>query len=343
MSIRVEHVSKRFGSFVAVDDVGFELPTGSLAALLGPSGSGKSTLLRILAGLESPDHGSVWLDGTEATALHARDRSVGFVFQSYALFRHLTVEENVAFGLRVQRVPRRVMSARAREVLDLVGLDGLGERYPAQLSGGQRQRVALARALAPEPRLLLLDEPFGAIDAKVRDELRRWLRRLHDDVGVTSLFVTHDQEEALSVADQVLVFHEGRLEQVGTPRQIQDAPATAFVASFVGEVNVFAAEVHGDRARCGALEARLTGARPGPVQLFVRSHDVTLRPDLVGIATVHRVVPLGDRVQVDCAVDGAGPLVVRMARGPAADALAPGARVHVDVAAARAYPPGSAP
>ena len=256
MHIRVEHLNKRFGDFVAVDDVSFEVDDGSLVALLGPSGSGKSTILRILAGLESADSGQVWFDGEPATDLHARVRSVGFVFQHYALFRHLTVEDNVAFGLDVRGVPKADARKRAHELLELTGLPGLGKRYPAQLSGGQRQRVALARALAPEPKVLLLDEPFGAVDAKVREELRQWLRRLHDEVGVTSIFVTHDQDEAFSVSDRVLVIHRGRVEQLGTPTEILDEPATEFVARFVGEVSVFTADGAGRRRRASARCAR---------------------------------------------------------------------------------------
>jgi sulfate transport system ATP-binding protein len=320
MSIRVEHLKKRFGDFVAVDDVSFEVESGSLVALLGPSGSGKSTILRILAGLEAPDEGRVLFDGVDATHVHARARAIGFVFQHYALFRHLTVEENVAFGLDVRNVPKATSRKRAKELLELVGLGGLGGRYPSQLSGGQRQRVALARALAPEPKLLLLDEPFGAVDAKVREELREWLRRLHDEVGVTSIFVTHDQDEAFSVSDRVLVIHRGRLEQLGTPSEILDEPRTEFVAGFVGEVNVFSAEVANGEARVGALHAKV-GAPDGH------------------IATVERVVTLGDRVRVHALVDGAGSLVAQFPRRSSLlKNVEPGCRVQVEVTSARAYP-----
>ncbi|MGB8332029.1 MAG: sulfate ABC transporter ATP-binding protein, partial [Polyangiales bacterium] len=294
MNIRVEHLSKRFGEFVAVNDVSFEVESGSLVALLGPSGSGKSTILRMLAGLETPDSGSIWFGDQEATHVHARMRSIGFVFQHYALFRHLSVERNVAFGLDVRRVPKDVAARRVRELLDLVGLTGLDKRYPSQLSGGQRQRVALARALAPEPKLLLLDEPFGAVDAKVREELRQWLRRLHDEVGVTSIFVTHDQDEAFSLADRVLVIHRGALEQSGTPTEILDAPATEFVAGFVGEVNAFPAVVVNGVAVSGALHAPLqNGHQPGPVHLVIRSYDLKFWREDPGVATVERVVTLG--------------------------------------------------
>lgn len=344
MSIRVEHLRKRFGDFVAVDDVSFEVEAGALVALLGPSGSGKSTLLRILAGLETPDAGRVFFDGVEATHVHARSRSIGFVFQHYALFRHLTIEDNVAFGLDVRGVPKAQARARARELLQLVGLSGLGPRYPSQLSGGQRQRVALARALAPEPKLLLLDEPFGAVDAKVREELRAWLRRLHDEVGVTSIFVTHDQDEAFSVADRVLVIHRGGLEQMGTPTEILDAPRTEFVATFVGEVNVFPAERQGDELVSGALRVDAAASQrhgdDASVHLVIRAYDVKLwRDDAAGIATVERVVTLGDRVKVHANVDGAGPLVAHFPRRSSLlENIESGCRVQVEVTTARAYP-----
>ncbi len=238
MSILVRNVSKRFGDFAALDDVSLDVESGSLTALLGPSGSGKSTLLRIVAGLEWPDAGEIMLSGRDATALAPQKRGVGFVFQHYAAFKHMTVRENVAFGLRVRRRPRAEIRERVDELLGLVQLQGFGDRYPAQLSGGQRQRMALARALAPEPRVLLLDEPFGALDARVRAELREWLRRLHDAVHVTTVFVTHDQEEAMEISDQIAVLNHGRLEQVGPPRQLYDEPASEFVMTFVGDANL---------------------------------------------------------------------------------------------------------
>ena len=241
MSIELNHIAKRFGTFVAVDDVSLTVETGELLALLGPSGSGKTSLLRIIAGLESADSGTVHFHGEDATDRHARDRNVGFVFQHYALFGHLTIFENVAFGLRVrpraQRPAEKEIRRKVMELIDLVQLGSLADRFPHELSGGQRQRIALARALAVEPRVLLLDEPFGALDARVRQELRRWLRRLHDDVHVTSVFVTHDQEEALEVADRVVVLNKGRIEQVGTPEEVYDHPATPFVLEFLGQVN----------------------------------------------------------------------------------------------------------
>jgi len=241
MSIQLTGIAKRFGDFVAVDHVDLEIATGELLALLGPSGSGKTSLLRMIAGLEAPDAGMISFHGDDATTTHARDRQVGFVFQHYALFGHMTIFENIAFGLRVRprnrRLPEPEIKSRVDKLLQLVQLDWLADRFPSHLSGGQRQRVALARALAVEPRVLLLDEPFGALDAKVRQELRRWLRRLHDEVHVTSVFVTHDQEEALEVADRVVVMNRGRIEQIGTPDEVYDHPATPFVFEFLGHVN----------------------------------------------------------------------------------------------------------
>jgi sulfate transport system ATP-binding protein len=237
MSIHVRNVSKKFGTFTALDDVSLEVEGGSLTALLGPSGSGKSTLLRIVAGLEAPDTGEIEISGEDATALKPQKRNVGFVFQHYAAFKHMTVRDNIAFGLSVRKRPRAEIQARVDDLLRLVQLEAFGHRYPAQLSGGQRQRMALARALAPEPKVLLLDEPFGALDARVRAELREWLRRLHDEVHVTTVFVTHDQEEAMDVADQVAVMNHARIEQVGAPTELYDAPATEFVMGFVGDAN----------------------------------------------------------------------------------------------------------
>src|SRR3990167_4785685 len=243
MSIQVQNIQKHFGSFVALDKVSLDFPSGELVALLGPSGCGKTTLLRIIAGLEQADAGNVLLDGEDASSTHVRERQVGFVFQHYALFKHMTVFDNVAFGMRMK--PRNVrpsetqIKQKVHDLLNLVQLDWLADRFPAQLSGGQRQRIALARALAVEPRVLLLDEPFGALDAKVRKELRRWLRRLHDDLHITSIFVTHDQEEAMEVADRVVVMSNGRIEQIGTPEEVYKHPANAFVYDFLGNYNEF--------------------------------------------------------------------------------------------------------
>src|SRR5512146_811600 len=250
-AIRIEAVTKRFGRFTALDDVTLDVPGGELVALLGPSGSGKTTLLRVIAGLEAPDGGRILFAGEDATPRHVRDRQVGFVFQHYALFRHMTVFENVAFGLRVkprrERPARGTIRDRVHELLKLVQLENLAGRYPAQLSGGQRQRVALARALAVEPSVLLLDEPFGALDAQVRQDLRRWLRRLHDEIHATSVFVTHDQDEALEVADRVAVMNKGRIEQVGTPDEVFHHPANEFVLNFLGRVNLFHGRIEGGK------------------------------------------------------------------------------------------------
>ncbi|MCX5944919.1 MAG: sulfate ABC transporter ATP-binding protein [Cyanobacteria bacterium] len=274
MGIRVERVSKQFGNFKAVDDVSLDVETGSLVALLGPSGSGKSTLLRLIAGLEASDTGRIWITGEEATERSVQDRQVGFVFQHFALFKHRTVRQNVAFGLELRRWKRDAIKRRVDELLDLVQLKGYGTRFPSQLSGGQRQRVALARALAVQPRVLLLDEPFSALDAKVRKELRAWLRNLHDEMHVTTVIVTHDQEEAMEVADRIVVMNEGRIEQIGSPAEIYDQPATPFVMSFVGAVNVVprAALLRQESGQPGQDPSRQSLAETEPV--FIRPHDV---------------------------------------------------------------------
>jgi sulfate/thiosulfate transport system ATP-binding protein len=279
MSILVRDLEKAFGPNRVVSGVSFEVRRGELVALLGPSGGGKSTVLRIIAGLETPDAGEVILNGEDATRRRVQERGVGFVFQHYALFRHLTVRQNIAFGLEIKKRPRAEVAATVAELLDLVQLGSFGDRYPSQLSGGQRQRVALARALAPRPSLLLLDEPFGALDAKVRAELREWIRRLHKERPITSVFVTHDQEEALDLADRVIVLHRGRVEQIGTPEEIYDRPATEFVASFVGQINVLHGAVRDGRADLGSLAMRAPlGTGEGTsVHALVRPHDVELR------------------------------------------------------------------
>jgi len=289
MSIQVRNIHKSFGSFTALGDVSLDFPSGELVALLGPSGCGKTTLLRIIAGLETADRGQVLLDGEDASDTHVRERQVGFVFQHYALFRHMTVFDNVAFGLRVK--PRKLRPSEAEikrkvhELLNLVQLDWLADRFPPQLSGGQRQRIALARALAVEPRVLLLDEPFGALDAKVRKELRRWLRRLHDELHITSIFVTHDQEEALEVADRVVLMDHGKVEQVGSPTEVYERPATPFVYGFLGAANRFP---HGGSATAGLG--------------FARPHEVAIatQPAAGGIeATVSRVLSFGATSRVE--------------------------------------------
>jgi sulfate transport system ATP-binding protein len=274
MQVLVEHISKAFSEYPALDDVSLHIPSGELVALLGPSGSGKTTLLRVIAGIEAPDAGRVRFGDIDVTDAPVRERAIGFVFQDYALFDHMTVADNIAFGLSVRGAPKLEIAARVRELLGLVQLDGLAGRLPRQLSGGQRQRVALARALAPRPKLLLLDEPFGALDARVRTELRAWLRKLHDELHVTSVFVTHDQEEALEVADRVVVMNVGRVEQTGSPDEVFDEPASAFVMDFLGGVNIL--------------------RNPDGTKSYVRSHDLILRHDGAGLpATVAHIRRVG--------------------------------------------------
>ena len=315
MSIEIRNIVKAFGNFRAVDNVSLDLPKGELVALLGPSGCGKTTLLRIIAGLESADEGHVLFAGKDATSKHVRERQVGFVFQHYALFRHMSVFENVAFGLRVKPRQTRPTEAQIRErvlrLLDLVQLSWLKDRFPAQLSGGQRQRIALARALAVEPQVLLLDEPFGALDAKVRKELRRWLRRLHDELHISSIFVTHDQEEALEVADRIVLMNKGRIEQIGTPRQIYEEPATSFAYSFIGNVNAFRGKVEGGYVRVGSdlLPHTRTDLSDGqPVIAYARPHDTEIiadGPAANGVAArVNRVLTNGNVSRVELIANG---------------------------------------
>jgi sulfate transport system ATP-binding protein len=326
MSIEVRNVSRRFGAFAAVDQVDLRVDSGELVALLGPSGSGKTTLLRIIAGLEPTDSGSIHFDGADATDDSVRERRVGFVFQHYALFRHLTVFENIAFGLRVRprrnRPSEQEIRASVQRLLTLVQLDSLAQRYPSQLSGGQRQRVALARALAVEPRVLLLDEPFGALDAKVRKELRRWLRRLHDELHVTSLFVTHDQDEALELADRVVIMNHGKIEQVGSPDEVYAKPASPFVLDFLGDVNVWHYQIQDGRVVVGGVPVDVPADRApaqGSGKLYIRPHAVAIEPASSGtpgfpatIVHVHRAGPIvrvelrtawGDAARVDLSPD----------------------------------------
>jgi sulfate transport system ATP-binding protein len=286
MSIAIRNVSKDFGTFHALRDVSLDIASGELVALLGPSGCGKTTLLRIIAGLETADQGNILFSGEDTTDVHVRERNVGFVFQHYALFRHMSVFDNVAFGLRMKprasRPSEAVIKQKVLELLGLVQLDWLSDRYPAQLSGGQRQRIALARALAVEPKVLLLDEPFGALDAKVRKELRRWLRRLHDDLHVTSIFVTHDQEEALEVADRVVLMNTGKIEQIGSPQEVWDHPASPFVYGFLGDVNLFHGRAHEGEMLIGDNGVRLqspehSGAQDAKAFAYVRPHDLDVR------------------------------------------------------------------
>jgi sulfate/thiosulfate transport system ATP-binding protein len=293
MSITVSRVSKKFGNFQALDNIDLNVEPGTLVALLGPSGSGKSTLLRTIAGLETPDTGKIRINDRDATNLDIRKRNIGFVFQHYALFKHLTVRQNIAFGLDIRKKPRKVIKQRVDELLELIQLQGFGDRYPNQLSGGQRQRVALARALAVQPEVLLLDEPFGALDAKVRQELRNWLRRLHDEVHLTSVFVTHDREEAMAVADKIVVMNQGRIEQIGTPAEIYDRPANPFVMSFVGEVNVLPNN---------SPIFNTTYNNDSSLHFFVRPHDLEVfeTPQKHDVpATVKRIVHLGWEIQLE--------------------------------------------
>ncbi|MEZ5539244.1 MAG: sulfate/molybdate ABC transporter ATP-binding protein [Pseudomonadales bacterium] len=309
MSIEIRNVTKRFGDFRALDNVSLDVPTGELVALLGPSGCGKTSLLRIIAGMETPNDGSIHFHGADTTDTHVRERQVGFVFQHYALFRHMTVFENVAFGLRVRPKKTRPVEAeirrRVHELLQLVQLDWLADRYPPQLSGGQRQRIALARALAVEPKVLLLDEPFGALDANVRKELRRWLRRLHDELHITSVFVTHDQEEALEVADRIVVMNKGKVEQIGKPEQIYDEPASPFVYQFIGNVNVFHSRVRDGFARIGAADVEVEEHRhveDAHATAYVRPHDIEIQREPGNNAafpvTVARINMIGSVVRL---------------------------------------------
>ncbi|MFC0253225.1 sulfate/molybdate ABC transporter ATP-binding protein [Massilia consociata] len=313
MTIEVQHIRKQFGQFTALDNVSLQFPDGELTALLGPSGCGKTTLLRIIAGLEHPDSGTVLLDGQDAAYRHVRERQVGFVFQHYALFKHMTVFENVAFGLRVkprkERPSEQQIRDKVRQLLELVQLDWIADRYPPQLSGGQRQRIALARALAVEPRVLLLDEPFGALDAKVRKELRRWLRRLHDELHVTSIFVTHDQEEALEVADQVVLMNKGRIEQLGTPDAVYNQPASPFVYGFLGNVNLFHGRVHEGVLASGEVQFDVpqhAQVRNGAGIGYVRPHELDVARYTPGegepqgvVAKLRRAHAIGPLAQLD--------------------------------------------
>lgn len=315
MSIEIKNITKKFGSFRALSDVSLDIPAGELVALLGPSGSGKTTLLRIIAGLETSDDGIIRFNGEDTTNRHIRERQVGFVFQHYALFRHMTVFENVAFGLRVkprrERPGNKEIREKVMELLQLVQLEGLADRRSSQLSGGQRQRIALARALAVEPQILLLDEPFGALDARVRSELRRWLRRLHDEIHVTSIFVTHDQEEALEVADRVVVMNEGKIEQVGTPDEVYENPTNPFILDFLGNVNLFHGRVHQGKARLDGIELAVPQyalALDAPAVGYVRSHDIAIERSPSNQeslpAEIRRIHAIGSIVRVTLTLTG---------------------------------------
>ncbi|MEI6255054.1 MAG: sulfate/molybdate ABC transporter ATP-binding protein [Planctomycetota bacterium] len=355
MSIHIRDVSKSFGTFKALDSVSLEVPEGTLLALLGPSGSGKTTLLRIIAGLEWPDSGRIEEDGSDITDRHARQREVGFVFQHYALFRHMSVFENIAFGLRIRKIPNREVETKVQELLHLVRLDGLGGRKPAQLSGGQRQRVALARALAIRPKILLLDEPFGALDAKVRVELRQWLRRLHDEIGMTSVFVTHDQEEAFELADEVVVMNRGKIEQRGTPDEVFEHPATPFVMDFLGNVNVFHGRVEKGQAFWHGIPIAYPDyphSQARPAQVYLRPHELDIarassKPADASEGTgslpasVLRITRSGAIARISCQPDGSkSELHVDMPSDTVRElALQPGERVTITPRKVRVFLP----
>ncbi|MBH1978557.1 MAG: sulfate ABC transporter ATP-binding protein [Giesbergeria sp.] len=338
MSIEIRNISKQFGDFHALRDVSLDIASGELIALLGPSGCGKTTLLRIIAGLETADAGTIHFSGEDTTDVHVRERNVGFVFQHYALFRHMTVFENVAFGLRVKPRSERPSEAQIKtkvmDLLKLVQLDWLAERHPSQLSGGQRQRIALARALAVEPKVLLLDEPFGALDAKVRKELRRWLRRLHDELHVTSIFVTHDQEEALEVADRVVVINQGRIEQSGAPQQVWDHPASPFVYGFLGDVNLFHGRAHEGQVHLQGMQMDApehSAAQNAPASAYVRPHDLDVQRYTPGTGQ-----PLGIVARLDRAIV-VGPIarleLIPVVATKAADNASPEALIEAHIPA----------
>jgi sulfate transport system ATP-binding protein len=332
MGIKVEDVSKRFGDFQALHPVNLEVKSGSLVALLGPSGSGKSTLLRLIAGLEQPDTGRIYLSARDATYQPVQERNVGFVFQHYALFKHLTVRRNIAFAMELQKWPKERIKNRVDTLLDLIQLGSLGDRYPSQLSGGQRQRVALARALAVEPQVLLLDEPFGALDAKVRKDLRDWLRRLHDDVHVTTVFVTHDQEEAMEIADEIVVMSNGQVEQVGSPAEIYENPATPFVMSFIGAVNVLSPD--------NTWKALHHDAPPHG-EVFLRPHDIeiyTAHTEGSLAATVNHVIHLGWTIRVELTLINGHAITAHINRDQYRElGLQPGQTVYIQAKRVRSF------
>ncbi len=344
MSIEICNITKSFGGFTVLNDVSLKVETGELVALLGPSGCGKTSLLRIIAGLEVPDSGSVLFHGEETTRRHVRERQVGFVFQHYALFRHMTVFENIAFGLRVrpkkERPSEKEIQEKVHQLLNLVQMDWVADRFPSQLSGGQRQRIALARALAVEPKVLLLDEPFGALDAKVRKDLRRWLRRLHDEIHVTSIFVTHDQEEALEVADRVVVMNRGQIEQAGTPQEVYENPASPFVYDFLGSVNLFHGRIHQGQISIGELKIdspEYSGLANAPVVAYVRPHDLEIRREFRGTgeieASVRYIHPIGPVVRIELENSQSGELIESELRREAFNGmnLKPGEKVYVSI------------
>ncbi|MFM7324747.1 MAG: sulfate/molybdate ABC transporter ATP-binding protein [Nodosilinea sp.] len=332
MGIKVENVAKRFGDFQALHPIDIEIQSGSLVALLGPSGSGKSTLLRVIAGLEQPDTGKIYISAQDATYKPVQDRHVGFVFQHYALFKHLTVRKNIAFALELQKWSKDRVKHRVDTLLDLVQLGGLGDRYPAQLSGGQRQRVALARALAIEPQVLLLDEPFGALDAKVRKDLRDWLRRLHQEVQVTTVFVTHDQEEAMEIANEIVVMNDGQVEQVGSPAAVYENPASPFVISFIGAVNVLSPDKTWQSLHREAPTTAEVFLRPHDIEVFLTPQDASLE------ATINHIIHLGWTIRVELTLDNGHPITAHLNRDQYDQlGLREGQRVHLRARLIRSF------
>ena len=334
MNILVQDITKQFGDFLAVDNVSLKVESDSLVALLGPSGSGKSTLLRIMAGLEAPDRGQVWIENEDATYRSVQERQIGFVFQHYALFKHLTVRDNIAFGLIIRKASKGLVKQKVDELLDLIQLRGLGDRYPSQLSGGQRQRVALARSLAAQPKTLLLDEPFGALDAKVRKELRTWLRQLHEQVHVTTIFVTHDQEEAMEVSDVIVVMNKGKIEQIGTPAEVYDNPATPFVMSFIGPVNVLPA----NRDRISEFSKIHSASE----DVYIRPRDIWIETEATSTsvsARITRLIHLGWEVQAELMLGDGQVLTAHLTRERFDELkLQPQQYVHIEPKDAKSFP-----
>lgn len=333
VGIAVENISKCFGNFQAVDRVNLEIAQGALISILGPSGSGKSTLLRLISGLETPDEGRLWLAGNDATQQSVRERNIGFVFQNYALFKHLTIGQNIAFGLEIRSISASKVKPKVAELLDLIQLSGLGDRYPAQLSGGQRQRVALARALAIEPKILLLDEPFGALDAKIRKDLRAWLRQLHDRSRITTVFVTHDRSDAMAVADKIVIMNKGRIEQFGTPSEIYNHPTNAFVMGFVGPVNMLPSS---------ANIFQCNGFKSTTPQMFLRPQDIAIETGSSTnnvAAKVNRVTHLGSEIQAELALDDGQVITANLTRERFEELqLAPHQQVFVKPKSAKSFP-----
>lgn len=345
MSIEIRHLNKTFANgFKAVQDVSFKMESGSLMAILGPSGSGKSTLLRMIAGLEIPDSGEILLTGKEATTLSARQRNVGFVFQHYALFKHMTVWDNIAFGMKMRKAPKEEIGPRVSELIKLVQLEGLEKRYPTQLSGGQRQRVAVARALAPHPQVLLLDEPFGALDAKVREELQEWITTLHERSHVSTLFVTHDQQEALAIANHILVMNNGKIEQEGTPLQIFDQPATEFVAQFVGETNYLEASLTGpELVSWGAFKFSVSGYTVGQkVRIYFRPNDVYVSssPETLQVkGKIYKAHFRGPIIELELALEDGKKILAHVPKGVSlASGFAEGRDVFIGITAFHTFP-----